>query len=90
MKELFREGISGHTCDRRSTKTYITENFPSYKIEAGFSEDDLLWEALHGETPTDQDIRSKTVLDEVFSTDDSTYISITSHSGEIASILRGL
>ncbi|MCJ1235013.1 hypothetical protein MMC14_002977 [Varicellaria rhodocarpa] len=89
VKELFREGISGHTCDRRSTKTYIHENFPSYKIEPGFSEDDLLWEALHGETPTDQDIRSKTVLDEVFSTDDSTYISITSHSGEIASILRG-
>ena len=89
VKELFREGISGHTCDRRSNKTYIQENFPSYKIEKGFSETDLLWQALHGETPTDQDIRSKKVLDDVFGSDGNTYLSITSHSGEIASILRG-
>lgn len=90
VKELFREGISGHTCDRRSNKTYIHERFPNYRIEPGFSENDELWEALHGETNTDQDIRSTTVLDQVFSTDSSTYISITSHSGEIASLLRGI
>ncbi len=89
VKELFREGISGHTCDRRSSKTYVQNNFPTYKIEEGFTENDQLWEALHGETNTDQDIRSKAVLDDVFSSDKSTYISITSHSGEIASILRG-
>ena len=89
VKELFREGISGHTCDRRSSKTYIHDLFPAYRIEPGFTENDQLWEALHGETNTDQDIRSKIVLDQVFSTDHSTYISITSHSGEIASILRG-
>lgn len=89
VKELFREGISGHTCDRRNSKTYIQENFPTYKIEAGFSETDLLWKPLQAETPPDQDIRTKKVLDDVFSNDDSTYISITSHSGEIASLLRG-
>lgn len=90
VKELFREGISGHTCDRRGTKTYIHDAYPAYKIEAGFSETDLLWKPLHGEVSTDQDIRSKKVLDDVFGSDDSTYISITSHSGEIASILRGM
>lgn len=90
VKELFREGISGHTCDRRSNKPSIHDSFPGYRIEPGFSENDELWEALHGETNTDQDIRSTTVLDQVFSTDGSTYISITSHSGEIASILRGM
>ena len=89
VKELFREGISGHTCDRRRSKTYIHSLFPTYRIEPGFTENDELWEALHGETNTDQDIRSKRVLDEVFSTDRSTYVSITSHSGEIASLLRG-
>jgi hypothetical protein len=89
VKELFRETISGHTCDRRGSKTYIHSAFPSYTFEAGFAENDTLWEALHGETDTDQDIRSKKVLDDVFLTDSSTYISITSHSGEIASILRG-
>ncbi len=90
VKELFREGISGHTCDRRGTKTYIQGAFPAYKIEAGFSENDLLWKPLQGEVPVDEDIRSKTGLDEVFESDDSTYISITSHSGEIASLLRGM
>jgi hypothetical protein len=89
VKELFREGISGHTCDRRGNKTYIHNSFPRYKIEAGFSEEDLLWKPLEGEVPTDQDIRSKTVLDEVFGSDESTWMSVTSHSGEIASILRG-
>lgn len=89
VKEYFREGISGHTCDRRSNETYIHNLFPSYRIEPGFTEDDELWVALHGETSTDQGVRSKRVLDSVFSTDDSTYISITSHSGEIGSILSG-
>jgi len=89
VKELFREGISGHTCDHRCSKTYIHNSFPSYRIEPGFTENDELWEALHGETSINQDIRSKKVLDQVFSTDCSTYISITSHSGEIASLLRG-
>lgn len=89
VKEYFRESISGHTCDRRSNETYIHDSFPNYMIESGFTENDQLWEALHGETNNDQDIRSKKVLDQVFSTDRSTYISITSHSGEIGSILRG-
>lgn len=90
VKEHLREGISGHTCDRRSSKTYIHNLFPSYRVEPGFTEDDELWVALHGETGIDQDVRSKRVLDSVFSTDGSTYVSITSHSGEIASLLRVL
>ena len=89
VKEYFRETISGHTCDRRSNESYIHDSFPTYKIEPGFTFNDELWEALHGETNDDQDIRSKRVLDQVFSTDRSTFISITSHSGEIGSILRG-
>ncbi|KAI4212973.1 MAG: hypothetical protein LQ351_004317 [Letrouitia transgressa] len=89
VKELLREGISGHTCDRRSDATYIRKTFPSYKIEDSFPEKDPLWQELHGETNTDQSIRSKIVLDEIFEVDPSTYISITSHSGEIASILGG-
>ena len=89
VKEFFREGISGHTCDRRRTKTYIQTTFPGYRIEEGFTETDELWRPLFQETETDQDIRSREVLDDVFSEDGSTYISITSHSGEIASLLRG-
>lgn len=90
IKELFREGISAHTCDRRSSKSYIRENFPAYRFEKGFAETDPLWTALHAEPSVDQDIRSKKVLDDVFTSDDSTYISVTAHSGEIASLLRVL
>jgi hypothetical protein len=89
VKEYFREGISGHTCDRRSSKTYIHNTFPTYNIEKGFSEQDLLWKADFAEQPVDQDIRSKSVLDDVFGSDGNTWLSITSHSGEIASLLRG-
>ncbi|KAL8774863.1 MAG: hypothetical protein Q9209_000802 [Squamulea sp. 1 TL-2023] len=89
VKEFFREGISGHTCDRRGSRSYIQNAFPSYSIEPGFAETDQLWQAYYAEPQVDQDIRSRAVLDDVFSTDSETYISITSHSGEIASLLRG-
>ncbi|KAF2440712.1 phosphoglycerate mutase-like protein [Karstenula rhodostoma CBS 690.94] len=90
IKEYFREGISAHTCDRRSTKSYIHANFPTYRFERGFAEHDPYWTALHAEPAADQDIRSKTVLDDVFASDRGTYISVTAHSGEIASLLRVL
>lgn len=85
-----REGISIHTCDHRRSRSYIRANFPSYHIEAGFSEYDNLWDGVSAETSDAQDARSKKWLDEVFVTDDHTWISVTSHSGEIASTLRVL
>lgn len=88
IKENLREGISAHTCDRRSNKTHIHHSFPTYKFEAGFVEFDPYWTELHAEPSADQDIRSKKVLDDMFGNDDSTYISATAHSGEIASLLR--
>jgi len=90
VKEFFREGISTHTCDRRSNKTYIESLFPDYDFESGFAEQDPLWGGVLAETSVAQDARSTTVLNEVFANDDSTWISITSHSGEIRSILRVL
>lgn len=90
VKELFRERISTHTCDHRSNETYIHNRFPTFKIEPGFTEDDELWNGTFAEPSAAQDARSKRVLDQVFSADDHTWISITSHSGEIASLLRTL
>jgi broad specificity phosphatase PhoE len=90
VKEFLREGISAHTCDRRSTKSYIKKNFPKFKFEKGFPEEDPYWMPLKAEPSADQDIRSKAVLDDIFENDDATYMSITSHSGEIASLLRGM
>ncbi|KAJ5279808.1 hypothetical protein N7478_005180 [Penicillium angulare] len=92
IKELFREGISIHTCDHRHNRTYIHDLFPEWPIEKGFSEEDELWNGVTAETSAAQDVRSEKVLDEVFFTSESikenSFASVTSHSGEISSILR--
>lgn len=90
IKEFLREGISLHTCDRRHNKTYIQSQYPTWPFEPNFAETDPYWTGVYGETNDAQDVRSKTALDSIFSTDTASYISVTSHSGEIASILRVL
>ncbi|TVY56790.1 putative phosphoglycerate mutase [Lachnellula cervina] len=90
IKELFREELGVHTCDRRSSKSVIRENYPNWPFEAGFEEDDPLWDAEHRETNEAMDIRLGQALGDVFSSDKNTYISISSHSGAIGSILRVL
>ncbi|KAK8003025.1 phosphoglycerate mutase [Apiospora arundinis] len=90
IKEFLREGISIHTCDRRSNKTYIQSMFPSYRFEESFTEHDELWNGTFAEAGAAQNARSKAVLDDIFSKDGNTWISITSHSGEIRSLLSVL
>ncbi|KAK6538390.1 hypothetical protein TWF694_011269 [Orbilia ellipsospora] len=87
VKEGFREGISIHTCDRRSSKSWIAANYPDFIIEPSFSETDQLWNGITAETSSAQAYRSKLVLSDVFDNDQSTIISITTHSGEAASLL---
>jgi broad specificity phosphatase PhoE len=89
IKEDLREGVSAHTCDRRSTKSYIKKNFPAFKFEKNFPEHDPYWTEFFAEPREDQDARSSSALDDIFWNDENTYVSITSHSGEIASLLRG-
>ncbi|GAB7354009.1 hypothetical protein MBLNU459_g4600t1 [Dothideomycetes sp. NU459] len=90
VKEFLREGISTHTCDHRSNKTFIEETFPSFEIDPTLSEYDEIWNGITAETSSAQDYRSKIVLDEIFSSDPATVISITTHSGEAGSLLRVL
>jgi hypothetical protein len=89
VKELFREAIGVHTCDRRSSKTAIGEHFTDALFEEGFKEDDPLWDAEKRETNVGMDRRIKVVLDDVFGSDRNVYISVTAHSGAIGGILRG-
>ncbi|KOS22648.1 Phosphomutase-like protein 3 [Escovopsis weberi] len=92
IKELFREGISVHTCDRRSNKTDIHAFAPQFRFEEGFAEQDPLWHGAldEGETSEHQLARSNVVLSDVFLNDESTWISVTSHSGEIGSMMSAL
>lgn len=90
VKEKFRESISIHTCDHRSNKTYISTLADGIKFERGFTEKDELWTGTEGETAEHQLARSKEVLDDVFTNDDATWVSVTSHSGEISKLLTTL
>lgn len=90
VKEFLREGVSIHTCDNRSNKTYIESLIPVIKFEEGFAEHDPLFRGDVGETGEHQLERSKEVLDDIFTVDESVWISISSHSGEITKLLAAL
>ena len=90
VKEFLREGISMHTCDRRRSKSYIQALLPGYRFEDGFAEADPLWRGVAAEDGGSEFARLKVALDEIFAGDDATWVSITSHSGAIASLLSVL
>ncbi|KAF3913439.1 hypothetical protein ABW21_db0208143 [Orbilia brochopaga] len=90
VKEWLRESISIHTCDRRSSRSWIAANYPDFQIEPSFSEEDQQWNGITSETTSAQAYRMKVVLSDIFDNDHSTIISITAHSGAIRSILSVL
>jgi len=90
IKELIRESIGAHTCDRRSSRSTIHKLYPDWPFEEGFAEEDPLWDAVMRETDEAMDRRLREGLDEIFGSDDNTWISISTHSGAIAAILRVL
>ena len=89
VAQLLRETIGIHTCDQRSSKTYIQAEFPSAVFEAGFVEDDPFWRPDERESHSALDARINMLLDDVFTNNGHTFISFTSHSGTTSSILRG-
>lgn len=79
-----------HTCDRRSTASEIADEYPEYRFEAGFSEEDKLWDREVRESDEHRTERLRGLLNDIFAHDESTYISLTAHSGAITSILEVL
>ena len=63
------------------------QQLPKYQFEPGFQEEDPLWDPNFRETNATTDKRMKKLLDDIFDHDSSSFISFTSHSGAIASIL---
>lgn len=93
--EDLRETIGVHTCDKRSTKTFIQDRYPTFEFEKGFTEEDVLWTPTHRETPTEQNVRTRRFLDNLFESDwdhppskRQTFVSVTAHSGVINSFLE--
>lgn len=90
VKEGFREGMTVHTCNRRSDRSRIHELFPCYRFELGFTEEDVLWSSDDSETDAAELVRAKVALDDVFRADHATWVSITAHEGIISRLLRAL
>ncbi|CRK14317.1 hypothetical protein BN1723_016170 [Verticillium longisporum] len=88
VKELLRERMTDHTCDARSTRTSIQEAYPEYIIEPSLTETDELWKADRFESDEEHIARKQRVLEDIFSTDHSQYISLTVHSQAIQAIMQ--
>lgn len=88
VKELLREKLTGHTCDKRSSKSWIADNYPDYVIEDGFEEDDRLWKENRdpAEEASEVTARSQRLLGEIFANDSSQVIALTTHSYSISGI----
>ncbi|KAK9441675.1 hypothetical protein VB005_06317 [Metarhizium brunneum] len=88
VKELLRERLTDHTCDRRSSRSWIETNYTDYFVEPGFSEEDKLWTGGHWETMDEHAARKQQVLEEIFTTDEHLFVALTTHSYAISAILR--
>lgn len=69
-----------HTCDRRSTKTWIHDNFPECSFEDGFSEADELFDPEVRETEESAIARQQAVLQDIFAHESSDFVALTMHS----------
>lgn len=75
-----------HTCDKRRSRTWIQENYPSYQIEDGFAEEDKIWKSDVRESLEDHVLRINEVLQDIFENDEEVIISLTSHSGAVRAL----
>ncbi|KAH7359245.1 histidine phosphatase superfamily [Plectosphaerella cucumerina] len=87
IKELLRERLTDHTCDRRSSRSWIEANYPDYLFESGFSEEDKLWTGKVWETTAEHVARKQQVLEDIFATDDNGFVALVTHSYAISAIL---
>ena len=90
VKELLCERLTGHTCDRRSSKSWIQEHYPSYSIKRGFSEEDVLWTGSRWESTEEHVARKQQLLEDIFETDRNAFVALTSHSYAISAIQRAV
>jgi broad specificity phosphatase PhoE len=88
VKELLRERLTDHTCDKRSSKSWITQHYPDYVLEPSFAEDDRLWTGGRWETNDEHVARKQRVLEDIFVSDKNSFVALTTHSYAISAILE--
>ncbi|KKP04292.1 phosphoglycerate mutase [Trichoderma harzianum] len=70
IKEALRERLGRHTCDRRSTRSWIESNYDQFEIESGFTEQDELWQQNYRETLDEHVVRVRQLLDDIINSDE--------------------
>ncbi|KAJ2901815.1 histidine phosphatase superfamily [Zalerion maritima] len=88
VRELLRERLWDHTCDRRSKRGWIEANYPGYEIEESLTEEDELWRQDSIESLEDHAARKQKAMGEIWEADANDVISLTIHSGAISAVLR--
>lgn len=86
IKGKLRERLRVHTCDQRSSRSWIAEHYPSFTIEPGFMEEDVLWSPNRRETIEEHTLRSFELLDDLFNGDYGDHIVLSAHSGAIMAL----
>jgi hypothetical protein len=86
IKEKLRERLGVHTCDQRSSRSWITNTYPNFAIIDGFGEEDELWDPDRRETLEEHTERSISLLQDIFSNDESISVALTAHSGAIMAL----
>ncbi|GME85502.1 unnamed protein product [Ambrosiozyma monospora] len=81
FKEVIREVLGGGTPDLRRDRAYLEERYPSWDFEANFPFNDTLYSPDWRETSAGLEWRGRFFLDDMFETEESTFISATSHGG---------
>ncbi|KAK4463220.1 histidine phosphatase superfamily [Cladorrhinum samala] len=90
IKELLRELMGIHSCDRRRTRSYIQEKFSDAVIEEGFTEEDELWKPDVRETRPEHAVRVSKVLGQLFQHDPATVVAWTAHCGTIIALYMAI
>ncbi|KAK1760080.1 histidine phosphatase superfamily [Echria macrotheca] len=85
IKEMARERLGVHTCDRRHPRSWIERNYGEvFSLEDGFAEEDELWRPDVRETLGEHAGRIARLLDGLWEDEEEEEIvSLTVHSGSI-------
>ncbi|KAG5655622.1 hypothetical protein KAF25_009121 [Fusarium avenaceum] len=88
VKELLRERLTEHTCDRRRTSKWIMAAYPEYELETGFADKDVFWHANRSESNAEHVARTQRLLEDIWKEDSGTFIALITHSFALSSILE--
>jgi broad specificity phosphatase PhoE len=75
-----------HTCDQRSSRSWIANAYPDFIIEQGLSEKDELWHPDRREDFDEHMERSRQLLEDIFENDYNRSIALVAHTGSIRAL----